>query len=95
MGAALIFFRKMFRVMWLVYTWEMMLVAQHSRCASMLAVLQLGMLGLMQEILSTCGEDCQRVFQAEGALSLRAALRAAILMGRGQPSSADRPVGHC
>ena len=95
MQTAVIFFRKTFRAVWPVYTWEMMLAAQRSRHASVSAVLRLGMLGLMWELLSTHGEDCQRVFHAEGASSLRAALRAAKLMGRGQPSSTNRPVGPC
>ena len=58
----------------------------------MVAILWLGMLGLMQEILATHGEDCQMAFHDGSNACLQAALRAAILTGRGCVNRAVRPL---
>ena len=58
----------------------------------MVAILRLGMLGLMQEILAAHGEDCQMAFHDGSNACLQAALRAAMLTGRGHVNHAIRPL---
>ena len=72
-----------------------MLVPQRGRHASMVAILQLGMLGLMWEILAACGEDCQMAFHDGNNACLQAALRVAMLTSSGRVNRAVRPSGHC
>ena len=69
-----------------------MLVPRRGRRASMVVILQLGMLGLMWEILAACGEDCQMAFHDGNNACLQAALRAAMLTGRGRVNHAVRPL---
>ena len=54
----------------------------------MVAILRLGMLGLMPEILATC----QMAFHDGSNACLWAALRAAMLTGRGCVNRAIRPL---